>query len=219
VSDPRCSTPLAGTHRSAWLIPICDRTVAGEPDIVSPWLSLGMSLADCFWPRLRISRAPGGRIRVPSNRTGEGRYRKSKIYVDKFLFRAGCAWKGGVLVTGTHVWYLRDSKRETRGSEKRIFLTGSVKAISSFVINVLLGLTTGSRRQRSKRRLDWQAQRSTRKSDLAAQTRFPIQAGYREVEPSPVSVNSDWRTMIGAIDSVVEHDAVRHVVFGGEVPQ
>jgi putative membrane-bound dehydrogenase-like protein len=82
---------------------------------------------------------PIGRVRVLTDRDGDGVLDEGRVFADKLSWPTGIAvWKGGVFVAATpDVWYLRDTDGDLRADERRKVLTGFRKYNVQAVMNNL----------------------------------------------------------------------------------
>lgn len=70
--------------------------------------------------------APGGRVRILEDSTGDGRYDRSSLFAEGLNFPTDLmVWRKGVLITAApHVWYLEDTDGDGRADLRESWFTG-----------------------------------------------------------------------------------------------
>jgi putative membrane-bound dehydrogenase-like protein len=107
--------------------------VASEPAVVDPvaidWDAEGrlwvVEMAD-YPEGMDGQGKPGGRVRVLSDRDGDGRYESSLLFAEGLSYPNGLlTWRDGVVVTAApDILFLRDRDGDGRADERRVLLSG-----------------------------------------------------------------------------------------------
>jgi putative membrane-bound dehydrogenase-like protein len=107
--------------------------VAAEPLIESP-VAMAFDEADRLWvvemrdyPNgPRPGEKPQGRIKVLSDRDGDGAYDHSVLFADHLLFANGLMlWRGGLVVTAApHIVYLQDTDGDGKADKQEVLYEG-----------------------------------------------------------------------------------------------
>lgn len=113
-------------------LPVRVELVAAEPLVVDPvafdWAPDGrLFVAEMRdYPTLEEGATPRGRVKLLSDRDGDGRYDHAEIFLDEVPFPNGVkAWRGGVLVTSVpNILYAEDTDGDGRADRRTVLFEG-----------------------------------------------------------------------------------------------
>jgi putative membrane-bound dehydrogenase-like protein len=120
--------------------------VASEPLVTDP-IALDWGPDGRLWvvemgdyPKgIGVEGAPGGRVRVLTDTTGDGHYDKSEVFLDKIGFPTGVkVWRKGVLVTAApEIFYAEDTTGDGKADHRETLYRGFVEGNQQHRVNGL----------------------------------------------------------------------------------